>query len=169
MNVETPTTASERRWPKGGLFPALAATLVALASFHSASAQIVTEDQVQTPPATYSALPSEIPEKFEPRSALLEYDRREAEIPMRDGVHLHTVILVPKGSKNAPILLTRTPYNADKLTSYAESSHLEPLLRGYDNASDVIVEGGYIRVVQDIRGKHGSEGDYVMNRRYEAR
>jgi hypothetical protein len=28
----------------------------------------------------------------------------------------------------------------------------------------VIVEGGYIRVVQDIRGKYGSEGDYVMNR-----
>ena len=29
---------------------------------------------------------------------------------------------------------------------------------------DVIVEGGYIRVVQDVRGKYGSEGDYVMNR-----
>ena len=28
----------------------------------------------------------------------------------------------------------------------------------------MIVEGGYIRVVQDIRGKYGSEGDYVMNR-----
>ncbi len=30
--------------------------------------------------------------------------------------------------------------------------------------TDVIVEGGYIRVVQDVRGKYGSEGDYVMNR-----
>ena len=29
---------------------------------------------------------------------------------------------------------------------------------------DVILEGGYIRVVQDVRGKHGSEGDYVVNR-----
>ena len=28
----------------------------------------------------------------------------------------------------------------------------------------MIVEGGYIRVVQDVRGKHGSEGDYVVNR-----
>jgi predicted acyl esterase len=37
-------------------------------------------------------------------------------------------------------------------------------LDGYDNAVDVIVDGGYIRVVQDIRGKYGSEGDYVMNR-----
>ena len=37
-------------------------------------------------------------------------------------------------------------------------------MQGYDNATDVIVEGGYIRVLQDVRGKHGSEGDYVMNR-----
>jgi predicted acyl esterase len=27
-----------------------------------------------------------------------------------------------------------------------------------------MVQGGYIRVVQDVRGKYGSEGDYVMNR-----
>ncbi|HSN68313.1 MAG TPA: CocE/NonD family hydrolase, partial [Thermoanaerobaculia bacterium] len=66
--------------------------------------------------------------------------------------------------KNAPILLTRTPYDADGLTTHAESSHLGSILEGYDNATDVIVEGGYIRVVQDVRGKHGSEGDYVMNR-----
>ena len=44
------------------------------------------------------------------------------------------------------------------------SSHLGPILDGYDNALEVIVEGGYIRVVQDVRGKYGSEGDYVMNR-----
>ena len=85
-------------------------------------------------------------------------------IPMRDGVKLHTVILVPKGSKSAPILLTRTPYDATGLTSHAQSPHLGPILSGYDNATDVIVSGGYIRVVQDVRGKYGSEGDYVMNR-----
>ena len=62
------------------------------------------------------------------------------------------------------MLLTRTPYDADKLTSHVASAHLGPNLYGYDNATDVIVEGGYIRVVQDVRGKHGSEGDYVMNR-----
>jgi putative CocE/NonD family hydrolase len=38
------------------------------------------------------------------------------------------------------------------------------MLYGYDNPTDVIVEGGYIRVVQDVRGKYRSEGDYVMNR-----
>ena len=83
---------------------------------------------------------------------------------MRDGVKLHTVILVPRGAKDAPILLTRTPYDADVLTGHAQSAHLGPILSGYDNATEVIVEGGYIRVVQDVRGKYGSEGDYVMNR-----
>jgi hypothetical protein len=85
-------------------------------------------------------------------------------IPMRDGVKLHAVVLVPRGAKNAPMLLTRTPYNASELTSHASSPHLAPVLQGYDNAVDVIVEGGYIRVVEDVRGKYGSEGDYVMNR-----
>jgi hypothetical protein len=28
----------------------------------------------------------------------------------------------------------------------------------------VVVEGGYIRAIEDIRGKYGSEGDYVMTR-----
>jgi hypothetical protein len=112
----------------------------------------------------YPNLPSESPVKFEPVTSDFEYTRREVMIPMRDGVKLHTVILVPKGAKNAPILLTRTPYDATGLTSHAYSTHLGPILEGYDNATDVIVEDGYIRVVQDIRGKYGSEGDYVMTR-----
>ena len=116
------------------------------------------------PPARYPALPSETPAKLEPATEGFDYVRRDVMIPMRDGVKLHTVILVPKGARNAPILLTRTPYDATKLTTHAESAHLGPILTGYDNATDVIVEGGYIRVVQDVRGKHGSEGDYVMNR-----
>jgi hypothetical protein len=62
------------------------------------------------------------------------------------------------------MLLTRTPYNATGLTTHSESSNLATILEGYDNATDVIVGGGYIRVVQDVRGKYGSEGDYVMNR-----
>ncbi len=121
--------------------------------------------QTGTPPAaSHAGLPSETPAKFEPVTDSFDYIRREIMIPMRDGVKLHTVILVPKGAKNAPILLTRTPYNATDLTSHSHSSHLGPLLNGYDNATEVIVEGGYIRVVQDVRGKYDSEGDYVMNR-----
>lgn len=115
-------------------------------------------------PATYKDLPSEIPETFKPTNEGFDHIRRNVMIPMRDGVKLHTVLLIPKGAKGAPILLTRTPYDAKKLTTHAESAHLGPVLTGYDNATDVIVEGGYIRAVQDVRGKHGSEGDYVVNR-----
>jgi putative CocE/NonD family hydrolase len=114
--------------------------------------------------STPSTLPSEMPQTLEPVTDSWDYARREVMIPMRDGIKLHTVILVPKGAKNAPILLTRTPYDANDLTGHAQSSHLGPILYGYDNATDVIVGGGYIRVVQDVRGKYGSEGDYVMNR-----
>ena len=111
-----------------------------------------------------STLTSEMPVEFKPVTDTFDYTRREVMIPMRDGVKLHTVILIPKGAKEAPILLTRTPYDAGKMTSSESSSHLGPTLEGYDNATDVIVEDGYIRVIQDIRGKYGSEGDYVMNR-----
>jgi uncharacterized protein len=118
----------------------------------------------QRPAPQYPALPSETPATFEPVTDTFDYVKRDVMIPMRDGVKLHTIVLVPKGARNAPILLTRTPYNANDLTGYAHSAHLAPMLAGYDNALEVIIEGGYIRVVQDIRGKYGSEGDYVMNR-----
>jgi putative CocE/NonD family hydrolase len=137
----------------------LVMALVALWSFNAP-----VRAQTPAPTATQGTLPSETPARFEPTNDGFDYIRRDVMIPMRDGVKLHTVILLPKGAKNAPILLTRTPYNATALTSHSNSSHLGPILNGYDNATDVIVEGGYIRVVQDIRGKYGSEGDYVMNR-----
>jgi putative CocE/NonD family hydrolase len=94
----------------------------------------------------------------------MDYTIREEMIPMRDGVKLRTFILIPKGAAHAGILMTRTPYDAHHLTSNANSNHLGVSLWGYDNAVEPIVDGGYIRVVQDIRGKYGSEGDYVMNR-----
>jgi putative CocE/NonD family hydrolase len=120
--------------------------------------------QTPSPTATAGTLQNETPAKFVPTNDGFDHIRRDVMIPMRDGVKLHTVILIPKGARSAPILLTRTPYNATELTSHTQSSHLGPILYGYDNATDVIVEGGYIRAVQDIRGKYGSEGDYVMNR-----
>ena len=115
----------------------------------------------QPKPADY---PSEIPAKFTVTHDGGDYVRREAKIPMRDKTKLHTVILIPKGAKRAPMLLTRTPYDANKLTGRSDSTHMRMVLDGYDNAVETIVEGGYIRVLQDVRGKHNSEGDYVMNR-----
>ena len=140
----------------------------ALLAANASAAQVPVPAKSPAPPAAqYPALPSEMPANFVPTSDGFDHVRREVMIPMRDGVKLHTVVLVPKaalGAKGAPILLTRTPYDADKLTTVNESAHLGPSLDGYDNPVETIVEGGYIRVVQDVRGKHGSEGDYVMNR-----
>ncbi len=112
----------------------------------------------------YPNYPSETPAEFKPSTTGFDHERREVEIPMRDGVKLHTVILVPKNAKQAPMLLTRTPYDADGLTSNAHSPRMAAVLQGYDNIADVISEAGYIRVIQDVRGKYGSEGDYVTNR-----
>src|SRR6476660_6786224 len=126
----------------------------------------VQSPQAQNPPPAPAgqSLPSETPASFRAVTESFDYARRDVMIPMRDGVKLHTVILVPRGAKGAAIVRTRTPYDANVLTGHAQSAHLGPILSGYDNATDLIVSGGYIRVVQDVRGKHGSEGDYVMNR-----
>jgi len=112
----------------------------------------------------YPDYPSETPAAFKPATVGFDYVERDVMIPMRDGVKLNTVILVPRGAKHAGIVLTRTPYDAHQLSHNFMSGHIEPLLQGYDNAADVIAEDGYIRVIQDIRGKYGSEGDYVMSR-----
>ncbi|HEX7732756.1 MAG TPA: CocE/NonD family hydrolase [Rhodanobacter sp.] len=138
-----------------GLKPALFALLLATGSALPAT---------DAPQARYPDYPSETPAAFKPAAGGFDYVERDVMIPMRDGVKLNTVILVPRGAKHAGIVLTRTPYDAHQLTHNFMSGHLEPLLQGYDNAADVIAEDGYIRVIQDIRGKYGSEGDYVMNR-----
>jgi putative CocE/NonD family hydrolase len=103
----------------------------------------------------------DIPGTFTVPDAEADYIKRDVMIPMRDGVKLHAVILVPKGAKGAPIMLTRTPYNASRRAAASASPHLLSTVPPGDSA----FEGeGYIRVVEDIRGKHGSEGDYVMTR-----
>ena len=90
-----------------------------------------------------------------------DYIRREAMIPMRDGVKLFTVIVMRKGTRGGPMLLTRTPYDAGKGTARNRSQKIEEILPVMDAE---FVNDGYIRVYQDVRGLHKSEGDYVMNR-----
>ena len=106
----------------------------------------------------------EIPEAFTPSDASFDYVKREAMIPMRDGVKLYTLILIPRGAQRAPILLTRTPYGAEARSALNASAHLAAAIDSTDVADDAVVHGGYIRVLQDVRGKHKSEGAYVMNR-----
>jgi putative CocE/NonD family hydrolase len=109
-------------------------------------------------------LVTETPAQFTPRTDGFDYEKREVMIPMRDGVKLKTVIVIPRGSHRAPILLTRTPYGATDRFASNNSAHLAEVLDSRDVADDAVLHGGYIRVLQDVRGKHGSEGDYVMTR-----
>src|SRR5688572_14808565 len=105
------------------------------------------------------AAQSEIPPNFSPVTDAFDHERREVKIPMRDGVRLHTVIVIPKGSTPAPIILTRTPYGADKPTTQAHSPNVSMIL---PVADEPLLRAGYIRVYQDVRGRYDSEGDYVM-------
>jgi len=109
-----------------------------------------------TPPMAPDIGPS-----FEAPKETADYIKRVVMIPMRDGVKLHTVIVIPKGAKRAPMILTRTPYNAASRAQRSISPHMQSLLPQGD---EVFVSEGYIRVFQDVRGKYGSEGDYVMTR-----
>ncbi|MBV9763362.1 MAG: CocE/NonD family hydrolase [Acidobacteriaceae bacterium] len=91
-----------------------------------------------------------------------DYDRREVMAPMRDGVKLFTVIFVPKGAHDAPIMLTRTPYNAAAHVRNPSALSARTMLDELPLGDEAFVENGYIRVYQDVRGKYGSEGPYVM-------
>ncbi len=101
------------------------------------------------------------PPDFKPKTGSFDFVKREEMIPMRDGVKLKTFILVPKGARSAPMLLTRTPYNAAARVSRFASPHLAAVV---PQMLDTAVEAGYIIVYQDVRGKYGSEGDYVLTR-----
>src|SRR5258708_1566573 len=116
-------------------FPLLSTALLGMASANYA----------QTPPLT-----PDIPAKFETPTDSFDYVKRVAMIPMRDGAKLYTVIVIPKGARNAPILLTRTPYNA---AGRAQRTSSPRMLDTLPQGDEVFVQDGYIRVFQDIRGK----------------
>ena len=87
----------------------------------------------------------------------LAYGRSEVMIPTRDGVKLHAVILRPKGSETGgpplPFLMARTPYGVSFYTP-----------EGLPQFDPAYAKSGYIFVYEDIRGRYGSEGTFVMNR-----
>ncbi len=103
---------------------------------------------------------SDIPAKWEPSRSNFDYTRREVMIPMRDGVKLHTVIAIPNGAGNLPILLERTPYDAKHFMPNDSLRLRDAVWSGDTDWADA----RYILVWQDVRGQYGSEGDYVMTR-----
>jgi uncharacterized protein len=90
------------------------------------------------------------------------YDRREVMVPMHDGVKLFTVIFVPKEAHGAPIMLTRTPYNAAGHVRNPSALPARTMSDELPLGDEGFAENGYIRVYQDVRGKYGSEGSYIM-------
>jgi len=84
------------------------------------------------------------------------FRKMDVMIPMRDGIKLHTEIYIPKKQKeNLPFIIERTPYGlSDDKKGFSKSLILY---------TEMIPEG-YIFVLQDIRGRYGSEGKFVMNR-----
>jgi predicted acyl esterase len=95
-----------------------------LAISFSIVAALCSADQA-TPTAQ---LKSEIPPAFTSKTEGFDYIWRTEMIPMRDGVKLYTVILIPRGAQHAPILLTRTPYDADERFGQVSNKHLSALL-----------------------------------------
>ena len=112
-------------------------------------------------PAQTDSSVSDIAPAYRPASAEADYVRREAMIPMRDGVKLYTLIVMRKAAARAPILLERTPYGAEGMASRSQSQRLAQVVAAHDAP---YLDDGYIRVWQDIRGRGRSEGVYVTNR-----
>ena len=85
-----------------------------------------------------------------------QFDKTDMMIAARDGVKLHTEIYSPKNITDPlPIVIERTPYGlGDDEKGY---SRILPRYRE-------MIPDGYIFVFQDIRGRYGSEGKFVMQR-----
>ena len=143
------------------LAPVVISMTIASLAVAAPAQQISTKGATAAAPSSAPAPANDIPAKFTPPTAANDYVRREVMIPMRDGTKLFTVIVVAKNAKDAPIVLTRTPYDAG---SRAQRSTSSSMLSTLPLADEMFVRNGYIRVYQDIRGKYGSEGDYVVTR-----
>src|SRR5437764_3173896 len=116
-------------------------------------------------PASSSVVPL-VFQPVAPAFATSAYERRGVLIPMRDGAKLYAVLIIPKTPKGddakLPIMLERTPYSADKRTGLGASrTQPDTMLSPLDAE---LVRAGYILAIEDVRGKFGSGGDYVMNR-----
>ncbi len=109
-----------------------------------------------TPVALFLATLANHAQEQKPPDYSQLFDKTDVMIAARDGVKLHTEIYAPKNATEPlSIVLERTPYGLDddpkgysrKLNRYAE-----------------MIPDAYIFVFQDIRGRYGSEGKFVMQR-----
>jgi len=88
------------------------------------------------------------------------YTKYEHRIPTRDGIRLFTRVYVPKDDAQAwPIMLTRTPY---ALKPYGSDNYTDPV-----GSFRTLAKDKFILVTQDVRGRYGSEGEYMHVRPYK--
>jgi putative CocE/NonD family hydrolase len=114
-----------------------------------------------TPVGSQTAMTPDIPANFAPSDDLKDFTVREVQIQMRDGVKLHTNLVIPKGARNAPVIFSRTPYSADRAISALPSNRYAMALPA---TYAELAAAGYIIAVQDVRGRYRSEGEYVIGR-----
>lgn len=90
------------------------------------------------------------------------YYKIEKQIPMRDGIKLFTAIYIPKNKKEKhPVLIKRTPYSCQP---YGENN-FKDFWNSYQNE---YFKEGYIMVIQDVRGRWMSEGEFKDVRPFNA-
>ncbi|HXP27748.1 MAG TPA: CocE/NonD family hydrolase, partial [Steroidobacteraceae bacterium] len=100
------------------------------------------------------AAPSE-QERLPPDAQAGNYVGSDVMIPMRDGVKLHAEIWRPRGdTSKLPILMQRSPYGFG----------LSRVKRSMDAEFKELAQEGFIFVLEDIRGRFGSAGEFVMLR-----
>ena len=91
------------------------------------------------------------------------YTKKEVYIPMRDGVKLFTAIYIPKdATEKHPFLMTRTPYSC---APYGEQNFGAGL---WNTQRRYYARENYIFVIQDVRGRWMSEGEFQDVRPFNA-
>ena len=114
----------------------------------------------KTPATGDLARGGDIPRTFKTATPAFNHSRMESMVPMRDGVKLFTIVAIPSDATGSmPIVLTRTPYSAARRASRIDSPDIAMALPAVDQA---LVQDGYIRVYQDVRGRYRSKGKYIM-------
>jgi putative CocE/NonD family hydrolase len=94
-------------------------------------------------------------DQLPPNAQIGNYVGKDIMIPMRDGTKLHAEMWRPKGvTGNLPILMQRSPYGFN----YAQ------VARSFDSEYKELGQEGFIFILEDIRGRFGSEGEFVMLR-----
>jgi putative CocE/NonD family hydrolase len=82
------------------------------------------------------------------------YTKKEIYVPMRDGIRLFTSVYIPKDTTEVhPILMNRTPYSC---APYGE----DKFRAFWDNQWRYYMRNNYIIVIQDVRGRWMSEGEF---------